>query len=52
MKFYCEDKETVLHELGSEEGGITSAEAEKRLAANGKNRLPFKSVIIYGYRDA
>ncbi len=39
MKFYCEDKEKVLHELGSEEGGLTSAEAAKRLEANGKNRL-------------
>ena len=39
MKFYCDDKEKVLHELGSEEGGLTSAEAAKRLEANGKNRL-------------
>ncbi len=39
MKFYCEDKEKVLHEVGSEDGGLTSAEAAKRLAANGKNRL-------------
>ncbi len=39
MKFYCEDKEKVLHELGSEEGGLTSAEAAKRLEVNGKNRL-------------
>ena len=39
MKFYCEDKEKVLHEVGSTEDGLTSAEADKRLAANGKNRL-------------
>ena len=39
MKFYCEDKEKVLHELGSNEDGLTSAEAAKRLEANGKNRL-------------
>ena len=39
MKFYCEDKEKVLHELGSNEDGLTSAESAKRLEANGKNRL-------------
>ena len=39
MKFYCEDKEKVLHELGSNADGLTSAEAAKRLEANGKNRL-------------
>ena len=39
MKFYCEDKENVLHELNSNEGGLTSAEAQKRLEANGKNKL-------------
>ena len=32
MKFYCEDKENVLHELNSNEGGLTSAEAQKRFA--------------------
>ena len=39
MKFYCEDKEKVLHELESNESGLTSAEAAKRLEANGKNKL-------------
>ena len=39
MKFYCEDKEVVLKELGADAAGLTSAEAEKRLEENGKNRL-------------
>ena len=39
MKFYCEDKETVLHELNSSADGLTSAEAAKRLEENGKNKL-------------
>ena len=39
MKFYCEDKEKVLSELQCTEAGLTTAEAEKRLAANGKNKL-------------
>ena len=39
MKFYCEDKESVLHELNASPEGLTSTEAEKRLAENGKNKL-------------
>jgi len=39
MKFYFEDKETVLRELNASSDGLTSAEAEKRLAENGKNKL-------------
>ena len=39
MKFYCEDREKVLQELDSTENGLTAAEAEKRLEANGKNKL-------------
>ena len=39
MKFYCEDKETVLHELNSGTDGLSSAEAAKRLEENGKNKL-------------
>ena len=39
MKFYCEDKEKVLGELQSTEEGLSSAEAKKRLEANGKNKL-------------
>ncbi len=39
MKFYTEDKESVLQDLASNESGLGFVEAEKRLAANGKNRL-------------
>ena len=39
MKFYCESAETVLTEVGSAENGLTQAEAEARLAKNGKNKL-------------
>ena len=39
MKFYCEDKEKVLQLFESTENGLSAAEAEKRLAANGKNKL-------------
>ncbi|MBQ3012685.1 MAG: cation-translocating P-type ATPase [Clostridia bacterium] len=39
MKFYCEDKENVLRELDASSEGLTSAEAKKRLAENGKNKL-------------
>ena len=39
MKFYCEDQEKVLSELQSSREGLSSAEAAKRLEANGKNKL-------------
>lgn len=39
MKFYNESIEKVLSELGSSELGLSNAEAEKRLAENGKNKL-------------
>ena len=39
MKFYTESKEAVLEKVGSTEQGLSSAEAEKRLAENGKNKL-------------
>ncbi len=39
MKFYCEKIEKVLSETKSSVKGLTSAEAEKRLAENGKNKL-------------
>ncbi len=39
MKFYNESIEKVLSELGSSEEGLSSAEAEKRLSENGKNKL-------------
>ena len=39
MKYYCEEKEAVLQTVNSCEDGLTSEEAEKRIAANGKNKL-------------
>jgi len=40
MKHYCEEKETVLSEVGStREQGLSVSEAETRLAANGRNKL-------------
>ena len=39
MKFYCTDKQAVLDELGATAEGLTSAEAQKRLEENGKNKL-------------
>ena len=39
MKFYCESKETVLENVASQADGLSNAEAEKRLAENGKNKL-------------
>ena len=39
MKFYSADKDAVIEHLGSTPDGLTSAEAEKRLAENGKNKL-------------
>ncbi|MBR2721448.1 MAG: calcium-translocating P-type ATPase, PMCA-type [Clostridia bacterium] len=39
MKFYCEEKEQVLQALNAGEEGLSSAEAQKRLEENGKNRL-------------
>ncbi len=39
MRYYCEDKELVLKELGSTETGLSASEAQSRLEKNGKNRL-------------
>ena len=39
MKFYCEEKETVMQAVKSSEEGLSAAEATKRLEENGKNRL-------------
>ena len=39
MRFYCEEAEAVLRDVDSTSEGLTSAEAEKRLAAYGKNKL-------------
>ena len=48
MKAYCEEKEAVLAELDSSENGLSSAEAQKRLEAHGKNKLkePAKESLI------
>ena len=48
MKFYCEEKETVLRELSATEQGLTAGDAEKRLSEQGKNVLeaaPGKSLL-------
>ena len=39
MKFYCEDTEKVLSELGTSSDGLTTEEAERRLSENVRNRL-------------
>ncbi len=39
MKYYLEKTDAVLNQVGSSAEGLTSAEAEKRLAENGKNKL-------------
>ncbi|MBO5353644.1 MAG: cation-translocating P-type ATPase [Lachnospiraceae bacterium] len=39
LKFYCEEIEKVLMETRTSEKGLSSSEAEKRLAENGKNKL-------------
>ncbi|MCQ2463012.1 MAG: calcium-translocating P-type ATPase, PMCA-type [Clostridia bacterium] len=39
MKHYLEESKAVLKELNSSENGLSSAEAEKRLAEKGKNKL-------------
>lgn len=39
MKFYYEETESVLREVGSSAQGITASEAQRRLNENGKNKL-------------
>ena len=39
MKHYCQSTEAVLREIGASAAGLSVEEAEKRLAANGKNKL-------------
>ncbi len=49
MKYYLEKKETVLNELNSGVDGLSSAEAQRRLEENGRNKLsapPQKSLIV------
>ena len=39
MKLYCEDVERALQQAQSSREGLTTAEAQQRLEANGKNKL-------------
>ena len=39
LKYYCEDAESVLREVGSSEEGLSSGEAAKRLERDGRNEL-------------
>ena len=39
MKYYCSEIDDVLSQAQSSREGLSSAEAEKRLAENGKNKL-------------
>ncbi len=39
MKFYCEEKESVLEALEASENGLSQAEAAQRQAREGKNKL-------------
>ena len=39
MKYYLEEKETVLHEMNSSPQGLSEEEAAKRLEQDGKNKL-------------
>ena len=39
MKHYLQTVEEVFSEVNSTENGLSAAEAEKRLEANGKNKL-------------
>lgn len=39
LKYYCEDAESVLSEVGSSQKGLSSEEAAKRLERDGRNEL-------------
>jgi len=39
MRYYLEDGKAALEGLGSSESGLSEAEAQKRLAENGRNKL-------------
>ena len=39
LKYYCEDAESVLSEVGSSQKGLSSEEAAKRLARDGRTAL-------------
>ncbi|MGN0130849.1 MAG: cation-translocating P-type ATPase [Lachnospiraceae bacterium] len=44
MKYYFENKETVLSQMNTSENGLRQEDAQQRLEANGKNRLKDASV--------
>ena len=39
LKYYCEDAESVLREVGSSEEGLSTGEAAQRLERDGRNEL-------------
>lgn len=39
MNYYQNESDAVLGEVGSQSGGLSTEEAQRRLAANGKNKL-------------
>ena len=39
MRFYLQESDEVFRDVGSSPEGLSTAEAEKRLAENGKNKL-------------
>ncbi|MCC8079460.1 MAG: cation-translocating P-type ATPase [Oscillospiraceae bacterium] len=39
MRYYCEEKDAVLAELGSADSGLQDEEALRRLERNGRNRI-------------
>lgn len=39
MNYYQNESDAVLDEVGSQAGGLSTEEAQRRLAANGKNKL-------------
>ena len=52
MKYYLQEIAEVFKNISSGENGLSSAEAEKRLEANGKNKLDEgkKKTILKKYR--
>lgn len=47
MKYYCEEKDLVMRQLDSGENGLSQAEAERRLAENGKISSPRQKKTRY-----
>jgi len=54
MRYYCEDRETVLKEVGSTDIGLSSTEAEQRIRTHGKNKLaePEKDSLLKKFLNA